>query len=93
MKEMIYKGIIVSYSQEISEPEALQYVEQDIEAFAIKRKKLAKVDIKLINDEIEIKSIEKSPIKRLRRITGYLSNVDNFNDAKQAEYKDRINHM
>lgn len=31
-------------------------------------------------------------IKRVRRITGYLSTVDRFNDAKQAELRDRISH-
>ncbi|MGE5582569.1 MAG: anaerobic ribonucleoside-triphosphate reductase [Bacillota bacterium] len=32
-------------------------------------------------------------IRRIRRITGYLSTVDRFNDAKQAELKDRISHF
>lgn len=31
-------------------------------------------------------------IKRVRRITGYLSTVDRFNDAKQAELRDRVSH-
>ncbi len=31
-------------------------------------------------------------IKRVRRITGYLSTVDRFNDAKQAELRDRKFH-
>ncbi len=31
-------------------------------------------------------------IKRVRRITGYLSTVDRFNDAKQAELHDRVPH-
>ncbi|MGE5549750.1 MAG: anaerobic ribonucleoside-triphosphate reductase [Bacteroidota bacterium] len=31
-------------------------------------------------------------IRRVRRITGYLSTVDRFNDAKQAELKDRKVH-
>ncbi len=32
-------------------------------------------------------------IRRIRRITGYLSTVDRFNDAKQAELKDRCKHV
>ncbi|MEI8054659.1 MAG: anaerobic ribonucleoside-triphosphate reductase [bacterium] len=32
-------------------------------------------------------------IKRIRRITGYLSTIDRFNDAKQAELKQRIAHL
>ncbi|MFZ5647215.1 MAG: anaerobic ribonucleoside-triphosphate reductase [Bacillota bacterium] len=31
-------------------------------------------------------------IRRVRRITGYLSTVDRFNDSKVAELKDRISH-
>lgn len=31
-------------------------------------------------------------IRRIRRITGYLSTIDRFNDAKQAELKDRKKH-
>ncbi len=31
-------------------------------------------------------------IKRVRRITGYLSTVERFNDAKQAELRDRVCH-
>ena len=31
-------------------------------------------------------------IRRIRRITGYLSTIDRFNDAKQAELSDRIRH-
>jgi ribonucleoside-triphosphate reductase len=33
-----------------------------------------------------------SDIRRIRRITGYLSTVDRFNDAKRAELKDRQAH-
>ncbi|MDS1029590.1 anaerobic ribonucleoside-triphosphate reductase [Bacillota bacterium LX-D] len=32
------------------------------------------------------------PIRRVRRITGYFSTVDRFNDAKKAELRDRVPH-
>jgi len=32
-------------------------------------------------------------IRRVRRITGYLSTIDRFNDAKQAELFDRVAHL
>lgn len=32
-------------------------------------------------------------ISRVRRITGYLSTVDHFNDAKQSELRDRVAHV
>ena len=31
--------------------------------------------------------------QRLRRITGYISVLSQFNDGKQAEEKDRVKHM
>lgn len=36
---------------------------------------------------------ESTSIKRVRRITGYLSTVDRFNDAKVAELRDRRPHI
>ena len=32
-------------------------------------------------------------ISRIRRITGYFSKVENFNDAKKAELRDRVVHI
>jgi ribonucleoside-triphosphate reductase len=32
-------------------------------------------------------------ISRVRRITGYLSTLDMFNDAKKAEERNRVTHM
>ena len=40
--------------------------------------------------EDECPSCGSTQIRRIRRITGYLSTVDRFNDAKQAELKDRV---
>lgn len=47
--------------------------------------------IGVINKE-ECPMCNSAAIKRVRRITGYLSTVDRFNDAKQAELHDRIPH-
>ena len=44
------------------------------------------------SDELEAKISIKPIIKRLRRITGYLSEMENFNDGKAAELKDRVPH-
>jgi len=56
-------------------------------------KEIGKIVITDVGDgELEIRAYEKSPIKRIRRITGYLAEVDCWNDAKQAELKDRVAH-
>lgn len=44
----------------------------------------------LIDDDCPV--CGSSDIRRIRRITGYLSTVDRFNDAKRAELKDRRAH-
>lgn len=43
--------------------------------------------------ENECPSCGSTRIRRIRRITGYLSTVDRFNDAKQAELRDRVKHQ
>jgi ribonucleoside-triphosphate reductase len=42
--------------------------------------------------EKECPSCGSIDIRRIRRITGYLSTVDRFNDAKQAELRERVIH-
>ena len=32
------------------------------------------------------------PFERIRRITGYLQKTTNWNDAKKAEWRDRVKH-
>jgi ribonucleoside-triphosphate reductase len=43
-------------------------------------------------DERQCPRCGSSDIRRVRRITGYLSTIDRFNDGKLAELKDRIPH-
>ncbi len=43
--------------------------------------------------ESECSSCGSTDIRRVRRITGYLSTVDRFNDAKKAELSDRKAHI
>ncbi len=78
---------------EISEGEMKAYVDRG-------RKKYPNTPIKGINISVvdsNCVDIEYSfgviPIQRIRRVTGYLAGtVDRFNDAKQAEVRDRVKH-
>lgn len=45
----------------------------------------------IINEE-ECPACQNRSIKRVRRITGYLSTLDNFNEAKRDEEKNRVIH-
>ena len=49
--------------------------------------------VKLDGDYVDLKyEVVPIPFQRIRRITGYLSEVKQFNDAKQDELKDRVKH-
>ncbi|MDD4599898.1 hypothetical protein SDC9_15087 [bioreactor metagenome] len=81
--------IKVSHDESIGLDELRIYVEQEKVVWDRKGKALASIEVKLDGQDVEITSHEKSPITRVRRITGYLSTVNKFNDAKQAELKAR----
>jgi anaerobic ribonucleoside-triphosphate reductase activating protein len=69
-----------------------QLVTEEKESFARQGKQIAKIIITDCGDEIEVRTYEKSPIRRVRRITGYLANTDNWGAAKLAELRDRVMH-
>lgn len=68
------------------------YARGEIELWRRQHKELASVALQVEGDEVVIEAVEKAPISRVRRITGYLSNVENFNNAKRAECSDRYRH-
>lgn len=89
---MEHRGVSIICPNEISKEEAVEYVEQEL---CINPKlKLTHLGITLSDDE---KSVELQPvydtITRVRRITGYLSTIPKFNDAKRAEERARIAHI
>lgn len=87
-------NIAVTADDNINREEAAQYVHNERERFQQQNKVVASVELRLCdNDEVEIKSTPRSPIARVRRITGYLSTIERFNDAKQAELRDRFQHL
>lgn len=55
---------------------------------------IERIDIALDGEYAEIKyTFPAVPFERIRRITGYLvGTTDRFNNAKQAEVKDRLKH-
>lgn len=87
-------NIMVTADDIINREEAEEYVRNEQERFNHQNKVLGHVELRLCeNDEVEIKSTPRSPISRVRRITGYLSTIERFNDAKQAELQDRVSHL
>ena len=75
--------------------------QKEIDAYAEMAKdkygdKLVGLKIEIENDdEVTLTYILKNdvPFERIRRITGYLvGTLDNWNDAKRAEERDRVKH-
>lgn len=92
-----YGKVVISMVQvvingEVDHIEVKKIVADEERRFKKIGKQLEKIEITKNNNEISVKSYEKSPIKRIRRITGYMSTLDRFNAAKVDELKDRVVH-
>lgn len=77
--------------EEISQKELDAYLQRGIDKFGTALKEM---DVKIDGDEVELTyHVENPPFERVRRITGYLvGTLDRWNNAKQAEERDRVKH-
>lgn len=89
---MLINGVKVSADPALSGEEVAALVDSEINLWQRRNKLLSAVELSLDGESVIIRSVEKSPVRRVRRITGYLSTVDQFNDAKRAECQDREFH-
>lgn len=87
-----FNSIKITYPDAMSYEEALSYVNDELELNPTKRLTELKIQLNSDADEV-ILTPHYDTINRVRRITGYLSNLPNFNDAKRAEEHDRVKHM
>ena len=85
---MIVNNVKVNCNEEINEKEAAEYVNM----MKSPEKRLVELDIKIKDDDVLL-TPHYDTIVRVRRITGYLSNVKNFNAAKKSEASDRVKHF
>ena len=90
---MVVNGIQVIADPRLSREEINQYITEEKQLWGSRNKQLGQIELCIEQDEVVVKAMEKSPIRRVRRITGYLSSIDNFNDAKVAECTDRAKHQ
>ena len=88
--EIVKNGVKITCNEEVDEKELLVYLEMENERFPYR--KIDELEIKIIGDDVFLLPKFHS-IVRLRRITGYLSNIQNFNQAKVEEAHDRIKHI
>ncbi len=89
---MFVDGVKVFADPVLTHEEIAFFVAEEKRLWENNNKKLGQLDLVLDGEEIVVKATEKSPIRRVRRITGYLSSIDNFNDAKVAECNERTQH-
>ncbi|MBW2672565.1 MAG: hypothetical protein JRD89_04000 [Deltaproteobacteria bacterium] len=88
-KRFIVDDITVIVRGEIHEKQVEEIIAEERQRWEGKQYPLAKIEMAADGNEVEIKSYPRSPIKRIRRITGYLAPVDAWNAAKKAELADR----
>jgi hypothetical protein len=95
MNEVIHHlGVRVSYPVGFSKARAIELCEEERKDWwdNLNHKALGSMEIVIDEEGIALHSQEAEKIVRLRRITGYLSQIKNFNDAKQSELADRKKH-
>lgn len=99
MQKAVYNAgkndFVVSYPDDMHEEEMLVLVADEVKEWQFNNpdKNIARIELTPIGaEELDVKVVEKSPIKRVRRITGYLSKMENFNEAKQDELSQRLPH-
>ena len=92
MKSLCVEDVQVEAAACLSDEEIELYVRSEIEQWRSQDKELASLSLQVEGQDVVIEAVERAPISRVRRITGYLSNVENFNGAKRAECGDRYRH-
>ena len=87
--------VIIDGDVNITEKFKNDIIAEEVHYWQSKDKEVGEVRISKDKDndaKVVIASLPKQKIKRVRRITGYLSAVENFNDAKKSELNDRSVH-
>ena len=88
--EFVVQGVRVNSPEGMGEDEAREYL-SDI-ARELNGRRLLAVDIELEGEQVLI-APHYDTVVRLRRITGYLSDLSKFNEAKRAEQEARRAHF
>jgi hypothetical protein len=89
---MSVSSVKITADPALTDEEIAAVVGEEIRLWQERGKQLGAVSLTMSGDEIVVEASEKSPIRRVRRITGYLSTLEQFNSAKRSECGDRIEH-
>ena len=83
--------VVLTGTSEMKQEEIEAYIKRGKEAEP--KKELAKIEINVDGEFVDLKYHYNMPFERIRRITGYLvGTTDRWNNAKKAELKDRVKH-
>lgn len=94
-REFNIKGTRIKFTdnEPIKEGEPEAYIDFAYQQLVDKSIRIAELKIEREGDYAYLNYvIQHEPFQRIRRITGYLSPVDNWNNAKYAEGQDRVKH-
>lgn len=92
MEHLIIDTVKVCHDPRITYGEIDVILSEEKLLYSAKGKQLGYIELTLDGEEIIVSSKSREPINRIRRITGYLSKIDNFNDGKKAELTARRTH-
>lgn len=94
MTNTTINGIPVEYESAIEIEKVTEIVLEEIGLWKAKGNVLVRISITIDTEDREQLIVKAYPlIRRVRRITGYLSDKDNFNEAKQDELSSRYQHI
>lgn len=86
---MEIEGVKVVASPDVTEEEIKAVITEEKERARKDGRHLTRVKIASDGDELVVEATTTPPIRRIRRITGYLAPTDRWNEAKLAELRDR----
>lgn len=90
--EKVIDNVNVNVNKEISDNEINDYIHQ---VMKLDKGILTELNVNIDDDNnVElIYTFHNQPIARVRRVCGYLTGtIDSWNNAKQAELRDRVKH-
>ncbi|MDR3349653.1 MAG: hypothetical protein LBO03_08715 [Acidaminococcales bacterium] len=88
--QFVFNDVVVKCPDEMPMQEAQGYVRDQLDLKPAQR--LVEMEIGIDGDDVKLEPHYASVV-RVRRITGYLSTIPRFNDAKIEEEESRLKHI
>lgn len=90
MEDLLKKITVNITGGKLSQEEQRRYLAYAYEKYA---DNMYQVDFEVDGDYVNaMVHLREAPFERYRRITGYISPLNTWNDAKRAEEQDRVKH-